>query len=474
MVLQLLLLVLLEQRVGRRRVVVLLVAGLDAGVGRRVELAVPRHVMMVVMVDDDADAAAEDNDDDDADDDDPTERMTGVIVSPFCARCCAVPPMRSSSADEPELARCRMMGHAPERDDDDEDVSVDSVLETELIGLLAISTSTWLPSQLQLAVLLAGLFASDSTAPWSSSFDHICWRSSSLCSVRNTTSFSVCSVLSVRRSGMVRSSSCMNSGLSGRFCVITVCRHAFSFVYMRSISSTLRRPGRSGVISTIAQNRPISASVRCIEFIRSAKLNVESTRKRAFAPFWMVSRRITCPLRQMMELIVVSNMQISRTNSASNRPAFSSVNLSSCVSSWKPGIMPAKSITPRMTCANLWLNSCSDCSSGAGFNGHACNEKGRQTQTGVEVCYLVLRFGQSRARWRIADTFSRVNSHVSTCAWSTLASRRGWSSSSLARARWFPRFWVLCCIAARMRAFSRFGTRPNLTALVPHVPEDAD
>uniref|UniRef100_A0A182JN44 Uncharacterized protein n=1 Tax=Anopheles atroparvus TaxID=41427 RepID=A0A182JN44_ANOAO len=83
-------------------------------------------------------------------------------------------------------------------------------------------------------------------------------------------------------------------------------------------------------------------------------------------------------------------------------------------------------------------------------------------------------FGQSRARWRIADTFSRVNSHVSTCAWSTLASRRGWSSSSLARARWFPRFWVLCCIAARMRAFSRFGTRPNLTALVPHVPEDAD
>lgn len=46
---------------------------------------------------------------------DPTERMTGVMVSPFCARCCAVPPMRSSSADEPELARCRMMGQAPDR-----------------------------------------------------------------------------------------------------------------------------------------------------------------------------------------------------------------------------------------------------------------------------------------------------------------------------------------------------------------------
>uniref|UniRef100_A0A182QGE2 Uncharacterized protein n=1 Tax=Anopheles farauti TaxID=69004 RepID=A0A182QGE2_9DIPT len=368
----------------------------DAATGGR--FRVEQQVMVLVVlqlrwppdwepVEEAAEEAAAVEEEDDAEE--PTERMTGVMVSPFWARCCAVPPIRSSSADEPDDARCRMIGHAPERvaarsgadadaademppwwrysddeeeeDDDDEDVSADSVLETEPIGLLAISTSTWLPSQLHVDEA-DGLFAS-STAPWSSSADHICWRSSSLCSVRNTTSFSVCSVLSVRRSGIVRSSSCMNSGLSGRFCVITDCRHAFSFVYMRSISSTFRRPGRSGVISTIAQNSPISASVRCIEFMRSAKLNVESTRKRAFAPFWIVSRRITCPFRQMIELIDVSNMQISRTNSASNRPAFSSVNLSSCVSSWNPGIMPAKSITPRMTCANRWLNSCSDWSS---------------------------------------------------------------------------------------------------------------
>lgn len=72
--------------------------------------------------------------------------------------------------------------------------------------------------------------------------------------------------------------------------------------------------------------------------------------------------------------------------------------------------------------------------------------------------------GQSRARRRIADTFSRVNSHVSMWARRTAAKSRGWSSSSVARARCWPRFCVLCCMAAKMRAFSRFGTRPNLTA----------
>lgn len=72
--------------------------------------------------------------------------------------------------------------------------------------------------------------------------------------------------------------------------------------------------------------------------------------------------------------------------------------------------------------------------------------------------------GQSRARRRISDTFSRVNSHVSMWARRTAAKRRGWSSSSVARARCCPRFCVLCCMAAKMRAFSRFGTRPNRTA----------
>lgn len=155
-------------------------------------------------------------------------------------------------------------------------VSADSVLETEPIGLLAAS-STLLPSQLHVFEL--GLLARSSSA------FHICWRKSSLCSVRNTTSFSVWSVLSVLKSGIVRSSSCMNSGLSGRFWETIDCRQHFSLLYIRSINSTLRNPGRSGVINTMAQNRPISASVRFIEFIRSAKLNVESTRKRALAPF---------------------------------------------------------------------------------------------------------------------------------------------------------------------------------------------
>lgn len=144
-----------------------------------------------------------------------------------------------------------------------------------------------------------------------------------------------------------------------------------SLEYIFSISSVFLKPGRSGVISTIAQNKPISASLKFIEFIRSAKLNVESTRKRAFAPFCIASRRITCPFKQIILLIAESNMHIRRTNNASNRPAFSRVNLSSCVSNWKPGIMPAKSITPRMTWAKRCENSCSDWSSGAGFRGHA-------------------------------------------------------------------------------------------------------
>lgn len=59
-----------------------------------------------------------------------------------------------------------------------------------------------------------------------------------------------------------------------------------------------------------------------------------------------------------------------------------------------------------------------------------------------------------------------VNSQVSRWARSTAARRRGWSSSSVARARCWPRFWVLCCMAARIRAFSRFGTRPKRTAAI--------
>lgn len=201
--------------------------------------------------------------------------------------------------------------------------------------------------------------------------DHICWRSISLCSVRKTTNFSVCNVLSVRKSGNNFSNSIMKSGSSGRFCEITVCKQPFSLECIFSTNSMLRKPGRSADIKTIAQNRPISESDKFIAFMRSAKLNVESTKKRALAPFCIEFRRITWPFKQMILFIDVSNMQIKRTNNASNRPAFSNVNLSSWVSNWKPGIMPAKSITPRITWAKRCENSCSDWSSGAGFNGHA-------------------------------------------------------------------------------------------------------
>lgn len=81
------------------------------------------------------------------------------------------------------------------------------------------------------------------------------------------------------------------------------------------------------------------------------------------------------------------------------------------------------------------------------------------TSVGIEYA------GQSLALCRIDVTFSRVNSHVSICARNTDANNRGWSSNSVANVLWWPRFWVLCCIAAKIRAFSRFGTRPNLTAV---------
>lgn len=72
--------------------------------------------------------------------------------------------------------------------------------------------------------------------------------------------------------------------------------------------------------------------------------------------------------------------------------------------------------------------------------------------------------GCSRARRSIGSILSAVNAHVSRCARTTVLSMRCSSSSSAARAFSVHLVFVLCCIAARMRAFSRLGTRPNLTA----------
>lgn len=75
------------------------------------------------------------------------------------------------------------------------------------------------------------------------------------------------------------------------------------------------------------------------------------------------------------------------------------------------------------------------------------------------------KVGQSRALALMEVTRSRVNSHVSKCARTTLAAKRGSSSSSRAAARSADLHVLDCCIAARIRAFSRFGTRPNRTAV---------
>lgn len=155
-------------------------------------------------------------------------------------------------------------------------------------------------------------------------------------------------------------SSCRNSGCPGLFWLMTVCKHDFNLEYILSTSSMLRSPGLSGVIKTMAQNKPTSASVKHIEFILSANLNVESTRNLALAPFWMESLFIIWPFRQMILLIGASNMHMSLMKSASKSPLLSRVNLSSWVRSWKPGIKPAKSITPRITWAKRWENSFSD------------------------------------------------------------------------------------------------------------------
>lgn len=335
----------------------------------------------------------------------------GVIVKPFWVKWAWEPTISNSlveSPEDPELARLRR-GQVPDKvaakrgaDEANEDgcwlpwwlmwwgalvvdaiwysKSPDSVLDTEPKGLFASTSIRWSSQPLGLLDKIC----------WSSSMDHICWRNSSLCSVRNTTNFSVCNVLRVRKSGIVSNNLLMNSGWSGRFWLMMVCRQPFKRLYMRSINSRLRKPGRSGVIKTMAQNKPISASVKFMEFMRSAKLNVESTRKRALAPFCIASRRITWPFRQIMLLMELSNMQIKRTNRASKRPAFSRVNLSSCESNWKPGIMPAKSMTPRMTWAKRCENSCSDCNSGAGFKGQACKRKTKKIRNHIVFIFCVV------------------------------------------------------------------------------------
>lgn len=106
-------------------------------------------------------------------------------------------------------------------------------------------------------------------------------------------------------------------------------------------------------MTTIELKRPISASVNLRELSLSAKSNMESMRNLAFDPLWMDSLLRTWPLRQIMELFWVSNMQASLTSNTSNTPAFSSVTWSSWDSKLKPGILLANSTTPRMAGENL-------------------------------------------------------------------------------------------------------------------------
>lgn len=74
-------------------------------------------------------------------------------------------------------------------------------------------------------------------------------------------------------------------------------------------------------MTTTAQNRPISWSVKRNELRRSAKSNIESNRKRALDAECNESRLNERPFRQTIELVCESNIQANRTNSTSNTPA---------------------------------------------------------------------------------------------------------------------------------------------------------
>lgn len=69
----------------------------------------------------------------------------------------------------------------------------------------------------------------------------------------------------------------------------------------------------------------------------------------------------------------------------------------------------------------------------------------------------------------MGSTLSLVKSHVSMCARTTVARSLCSSSSSAATAFSRVREFELCCMAAKMRAFSLLGTRPNLTAVKKEI-----
>ena len=115
-------------------------------------------------------------------------------------------------------------------------------------------------------------------------------------------------------------------------------------------------------MTTMELKSPISGSVNSSELNLSAKSNMESMRNLALEPLWIESFFSTCPLRQIIELFWVSNMQASRTRRTSNTPALRSVTWSSCGSREKPGILLANSTTPLIAGENLleksWRSSC--------------------------------------------------------------------------------------------------------------------
>lgn len=201
------------------------------------------------------------------------------------------------------------------------------------------------------------------------------------CSViLKASSFSECKVFNVLRSGIFFISSWRISGWPGWFWLTTICRADLSLLCIFSINSVLRSPGLSVAMTTMEQNRPISASDRHKAFMRSAKSNMESIKNRALELLCIESRFNTCPFKQIMLAVWESNIHARRTSNTSNTPAFRRVTWSSCASREKPGMRLANSTTPRMAGENLFEKSCkSSCwpvsGCGLGFKGHACNKK---------------------------------------------------------------------------------------------------
>lgn len=96
---------------------------------------------------------------------------------------------------------------------------------------------------------------------------------------------------------------------------------SFTLSASRSLILNVLGHDLPGAMTTTAEKRPISWSVSLKLFIRSAKSNMESMRKRALLAECSDSGRSTSPFRQIMELVVESNMHASRTSRTSKTPA---------------------------------------------------------------------------------------------------------------------------------------------------------